>query len=56
MIPNSAIATKRFYKIPDEFAVYDRETTSMPSEISVLCPVVDKNGAESVKNKDGHGI
>ena len=50
-IPNSAIATKRFYKIPDEFAVYDRETTSMPSEISVLCPVVDKNGAESVKTK-----
>lgn len=23
----------------------------MPSEISVLCPVVDKNGAESVKTK-----
>lgn len=50
-IPNSAIATKSFYKIPEEFAVYDRETTSTPSEISVLCPVVDKNGTESVKTK-----
>ena len=29
--------------------VYKRQ--SMPSEISVLCPVVDKNGAESVKTK-----
>ena len=50
-IPNSAIATKSFYKIPEEFAVYDRETTSTPSEISVLCPVVDKNGTESVKTQ-----
>lgn len=43
-IPNSAIVRKNFYKIPEEFAIYDREQSDSPSQIRVMYETTDKDG------------
>ena len=48
-IPNSAIAEKTFYTIPDEFAVYDREADGTPSEIRLLVESTDGEGTAEQK-------
>lgn len=45
-IPKSAIATKVFFKIPKDFAIYKEET---PKEISIICQEKKKNGGTSAK-------
>lgn len=50
-IPNSAIARKSFYKIPEEFAIYDKTQSSSPSEIGILYETTDKEGKIVSKQK-----
>lgn len=43
-IPNSAIAERTFYKIPEEYATYDEEQSNSPSEISLLWETTKEDG------------
>ncbi len=43
-IPNSAIAERVFYKIPEEYASYDREDDPSPDEVGLIWETLDKDG------------